>query len=250
MQATNLAILLHIATIPDLYEIGRYNIPVDVERYPDPTGGTSPRTFLPYYNTLAGAPSGVGYTMWAPYDSTALPQQFENAMGPILSALACNANSGQGASGIAANSQLTLQELQSDAQTGLGNLTGTELAGPSGYGKNVFKMPDPLSTSFWPGAGMSGIPTSIPGKVTFTGSGGCGSDISPGGKCASFIATSYVTQNDSKYAGLGRDGYSVKLISFQELNNPGTITNDGTNGSWKPPGFSGPGAAELGILQH
>ena len=208
----NLIAGLHAALLPDLYELGRYNIPGDS----DTIGGRP--GFLPYYVNGVDSPSGPTYSIWAPFIAEGKNDAFTDAMNAEIDniiTLAGSIKSG-GAKDPLGDSQ---KKVQAGLRGSLATLEQTLLA-RNGY--NVFQMPDPLSTAYY----QNNTFPAIPGKVTSSNP----QSVGP------LLASSWTTDHDQTYFTSGRDGYSVKLIPFKILlSHPGKVTNDPSGAANWPP---------------
>ncbi len=211
----SLALGIHAAMIPDEYELGLYNIPVDSDTIGNKAG------FAPYFiNGTARGDERATYSIWAPFIAEGKPDVFADKMTQEIEnitnlATAATADPNDPISKGKAALKANLQGGQAALRK--------ELLDKNAY--NVFQMPDPLGTAFY----QNHPPPNIPGKVSVkwsTKATGAGP----------FLATSWVTDRDAGYFSNGRDGYSVKLIALKSLlSAPGKITNDPSGqANWIP----------------
>lgn len=225
---------LHTAMLPDAYEIGRYNIPVDT----DSLGGAGEsHRFMSYYQSSLGSggtnDEGTDFTFWAPYKTVDGADRFTDKVKDELDQqLAFNSTTAPSSSGTPSLGDQRVQ-LKNQLLSGLAQFTQWL---QTNNRENVYGMPDPLSQVFFNSHGP--LPT-IPGKLA-----GPLESVGPR------LATSFTTQYDGKYYNTGRDGYSVKLVPFKVLlSRTGKGTNDGTN--WPAmQGALGGVRSDLMLLQH
>ncbi len=204
---------LKAAILPDEIEVGKYNIPVDVENLfqGDPLG-----KMVSYYQG-----GNSEYTFWAPIvppggNISEVKDKIKagiednisfsttGAVGPAIGAV--------GSAIVTVDSDLE-QARPVLALTLINRIEGymnSTLRNSANY--NVARMLNPLTAlTLTP-------PPNIPGK-----------QINP-----RILATSYVTDHDPKYYNAGRDGYSVKHIPFRMLlQTPGKLANLTGTTSWQ-----------------
>lgn len=221
---------LRAAQMPDLYEIGKYNIPTDAE---ESTADPAKRLgFQPYFK------AGRDFlTFWAPITPIGeadtlrdkIDTEFENVSNTSTGALGNNP---------IANAKTAFKnKMVGGIQGYLGQLR-SHTTHVSANGFNVAAMPDPVGQAFF--ASSFGAPpvAGIPAKVT-----------SP-----RKLATSYATDHSEDYLAGGRVGYSVKFIPFRHLIAGGPkLSNAGSNGETHIPSFRsafGPDVSDIEQIAH
>lgn len=204
---------LRAAMLPDKYEIGKYNVPVDVESRDT---GLGP----PYYGN-----KNDDYTFWAPFFG--VTDSFTEFKDRIRSELETMSPTkvNTGSPDLRTRTMAKILEVFLDKLDAY--LTNT-LKSQQNY--NVARIQDPYSQTVF----GDNLP-SLPGKHM----------------AREKAATSYVPPNDLDMMQRGRDGYSVKLVPFKMLTaTPGKRANTGPGGQWVPFTPSGPDAAEIPLLSH
>lgn len=222
----NLKIGLHAAMLPDEYEVGLYNIPVDTDEINNATH------FVTYYKTATETGSEGDYTFWAPFRAVGQADKFSDAMKGVIDNIISNASSS------------TANSLMADRNRLKGVLQGEFekflLALDKKNAANVFRMPDPLGTAFFKSRKFF---PQIPGKAVIA------ADPKVSGPK---LASSYTTDHESHYFINGRDGYSVKLVPWKLILSSAKVSNDPNGeGDWAPERETFNGEREnLQKLQH
>lgn len=170
------------ALLPDTFEQGRYNIPVDVI-YPGTTADADPNlNVVPYFRSRPANPQ-ASYTFWAPLAKTPGDTGVIQLRDKIKGELNRNISVFQ--------SQRTSA---SETLEFLLNKMDQYFQGLRSANKfNVAHVPNPLL--------QSARGPSIPDKVWEPNA----------------LATSFSTDHDYTYYSGGRDGYSVKFIPFNQI---------------------------------
>lgn len=207
---------LRAATLPDEFEIGKYNIPVDVEA--DASQGGMVR----YYSK-----GNSDYTLWAPVAPPERQGEFIDALKNELQNVGGMAYS-SGAGGPIRNARAEMaHELENKVPGILAELKNRQQM-------NVLHIPDPFSTIFY----GTNPPKPIYGKVPANARG------------KEMAASSFSTLHDPFYYEHGRDGYSVKFIPFQMLMSSTGIASNSPSTPWMPLKENFPEKGDMQKLQH
>ncbi len=193
---------LRAAMLPDEFELGRYNIPVDT--VVDNAGAKE--FFNPYFYSSRGSAQDTPYTLWAPIIRPGQNDQFsqsvETEINTNLSSteiISAGGRQGELRTAIAASLKTKLQDYL------------RRLRSENNF--NVAKIMDPLGDNFF----QTNPPRPIlPFKLN--------GDLN---MIRRRLASSYVTENHIAHYQAGREGYSVKLIPFKNLlQRAGKLMND------------------------
>ncbi len=176
---------LHAAMLPDEFEIGRYNIPVDVESLPVPGAVTPARPMITYFQTANNGFQSE-YTFWAPLQSANAGGDLNELRDLLKKEIQDNISLTTTAS---TNSARLSAMLQAEIDRYLNTLRGQN-------NFNVARMTDPFGRYLF-----ADNPPNISGKVL------------------SFknAVSSFTSDRDYNHFQNGRDGYSVKYIPLRAL---------------------------------
>ena len=224
---------MRAAMLPDPFEVGKYNIPVDVEQ--DDTSPTPDKTVhMPYYRNarINAAGSGDDFTFWAPIHEQGAQNQFREKMAAELATIIPSIGEG-----INSTLNASAADLQ---QAMLGKIEGYLATLRERRRFNIAGIPDPLSQKFFAANGPS--PATVGNFLANTKK-----QLSP-----TALATSYTTDHRQDHYLSGRVGYSVKFIPFKHLVNGGPRLANGTSDARIPSmaNFFGPDLADLKEVSH
>jgi hypothetical protein len=192
---------LRLAAMPDEVEVGQYNIPVDVDK----KGG-----FLPYFQH-----NNAFYTFWAPIATPETQMEFKDRIKNAFEALAKNMNSMGGTDAHLVDSGKMKQDFVARFDKTIEGLRGKQNYDIARMEDPVAERDDILKPSGKNPAGTMSWKINASKK--------------------NVLASSYTTERDYDHFKNGRDGYSVKLISFNMLvQKPGRLSNVEGDTRWTP----------------
>lgn len=221
---------LRAAMLPDEYEVGQYNIPVDTEYLKRPAN--DPKEFLTYYRSANESGQDKNYTFWAPLFGQGQSDEFSEAMKGEIENYISFFTVGPTDNIMQETKKVLAGMLLSKLESLISSLQ-------SRNNLNVAQIPDALASVYFQNNGPY---PNIPGKIA-------GEDASG---VAPRLATSYTSEHDSIYYQNGRVGYSVKFIPFRMLTQkPGLLTNTGGSTVWKSMnGAFGPDLSDVNKIAH
>jgi len=218
------------AMVPNPWESGRYNIPNDQTADP----------FIQHFET-----NDRIYAFWAPIISPANPnagdpgQEIRTLISDVISAKVFNRSDPNSNLGQSSGMADAIQRIMLGGLTNYINLLG-QGRGEDGEGMNVARLVDPYR--YRPAPLGSGLPP----PVNLSDPGMMLTDPAK-------IRTSWNEIKDGSYRDRGRNGYSVKFVSFASiLGNTGVFTDGQAAVMGNPPRLDPESSADLegGALQH
>lgn len=195
---------LRAAMLPDPFEVGKYNVPVDVDQIgADLEGRPESHEFMPYYRH-----GGDVFTFWAPIHLQGETSDFQDKIKAEVESIINIGDSATTGGPIVAAKQRAREAMTAKVAAHVSQLRQTNRF-------SIAAIVDPLAKEFF----KANAPTPDP-------------VISVGKKVTDprTLAASYTSDHDVTYFKNGRVGYSVKFIPFKHLAGGGAkLTNIGGN---------------------